>query len=31
MAIRNEGAIVRVVERAGLLPRPSPVGSVPVG
>ena len=31
MAIRNEGAIARVIERAGLLPRPSPVPRVPVG
>jgi len=29
MAIRNEGAIARVVERAGLLPRPSPSPGIP--
>jgi methylenetetrahydrofolate reductase (NADPH) len=27
MSIRNEEAIVRVVEEAGLLPRPAPVPS----
>lgn len=31
MAIRNEAGIRRVLDDAGLLPRPEPVGSVPVG
>jgi methylenetetrahydrofolate reductase (NADPH) len=31
MGIRNEAAILRVIEEAGLLPRPTPVASVAVG
>lgn len=31
MGIRNEAAILRVIEEAGLLPRPTPVASLAVG